>query len=109
MAQTTRRWDNPMPATISITGQTHVTGLTNLREGAPNTKAPVRRKLTAGAALHVEGLVVGESVQGNAQWYRIDAPGYVGTGACEPLQTVVAPPAQPVAVAPAAVDPALAK
>jgi peptidoglycan L-alanyl-D-glutamate endopeptidase CwlK len=96
-----------MPIAISITGQTHVTGLTNLREGAPNTKAPVRRKLPAGAVVSVEGLVVGESVQGNAHWYRVDATGYVWTGACEPLQTVAAPAAQPVVAA--VVDPTLAK
>jgi hypothetical protein len=60
-----------MPIAISIIGQTHVSGLTNLREGAPNTKAPVRRKLPAGAVVRVEGLVVGESVQGNAHWYRV--------------------------------------
>jgi len=72
---------------IPITGETRTTGLTNLREGSPNRKAPVRRKLASGATLRVEALVAGEAVQGNAHWYRIDATGYVWTGACEPLAT----------------------
>jgi len=94
---------------IPIDGETRATGLTNLREGAPNRQAPVRRKLASGATLRVEALVAGESVQGNAQWYRVDATGYVWTGACEPLQSVVTPTAQPAAGPAASVDPALAK
>lgn len=101
-----------MPASVAIpiVGETRTTGLTNLREGAPNRKATVRRKLAGGTPLKVEALVVGETVQGNAHWYRIDATGYVWSGACEQLSPGAATAAQPSAAAGAAaseIDPAL--
>lgn len=91
---------------LNIVGETQVTGLTNVRQGAPNRTAPVARKLAAGAALRVEALVVGEAVQGNPHWYRIEANAFVWAGACEPFRAI---PAGEAASAPTtAPDPALA-
>lgn len=96
---------------IPIVGETRTTGLTNLREGAPNRKATVRRKLAGGTPLEVEAVVVGEAVQGNAHWYRIDATGYVWSGACDTLDSGAAPdaPVKPAPPVQPGTDPTLAR
>ena len=98
---------------IPVVGETRTTGLTNLREGAPDRKATVRRKLAGGSCVQVEAVVIGEAVQGNAHWYRVDATGYVWSGACDPLNAgaasgVTATSAQPTSASPQ-IDPALAR
>lgn len=50
-----------------------VTALSNLnvRAGAPNTQAPIRRTVTAGTVIDVAGFTAsGEAVRGNSFWYR---------------------------------------
>jgi GH25 family lysozyme M1 (1,4-beta-N-acetylmuramidase) len=90
-------------APLSGTVITHV--LVNLRQGAPNTGAPVLRKLPAGQQIAVYASTTGESVQGNSLWYRTDNGAYVWSGACSEV-TAAAPPsvAPPVAPSTGGVD-----
>jgi GH25 family lysozyme M1 (1,4-beta-N-acetylmuramidase) len=83
------------PIEIPISGQATLTVRANLRQGAPNTQAPVIRKLDAGASIQVVGLTAGQAVEGNAHWYHVADGGYVWAGACSPLSsgTSPAPPA----------------
>jgi GH25 family lysozyme M1 (1,4-beta-N-acetylmuramidase) len=83
-----------------ISGQVTVTARANLRQGAPNTQAPVIRKLDTGTFVHVVAVAAGEPVQGNAQWYRTDDNGYLWAGACGPVQTAAIPSASPTAALP---------
>ncbi len=83
---------------IQLVGTTSTTARVNLRQGAPTTKAPILRKLDAGIVLPVSAVAVGESVAGNAHWYRCDGTAYVWAGACSALQTAGGPAAtDPVA------------
>jgi hypothetical protein len=47
----------------------------NLREGCPNTRAPIVRILSASTRVAVSGFVTGETVSNNPFWY-VDADGY---------------------------------
>jgi len=99
-----------MPGTVglAIIGNVQVTAKANVRQGAPNTNAPVLRKLAAGTTIPVVALVIGEAVQGNAHWYRLDENSYIWSGACAAF--VPGTPAQPAMPpgAPPAPDPSLA-
>ena len=76
-----------MPDNVSLTivGSVRVTAKVNVRQGAPKKSAPVLRKLVAGTTIPVRAVVIGESVEGNAHWYRTDENSYVWSGACGPL------------------------
>lgn len=80
---------------IKLDGSVQTVVLANVRHGAPNTSAPVARKVAAGTALSVSGLVIGQTVQGNAHWYHLGADTYIWTGACGPFQAL-ATPVEPV-------------
>ncbi|MFL6856574.1 MAG: glycoside hydrolase family 25 protein [Allosphingosinicella sp.] len=61
------------------------------------------RKLEPGAELQVRAIVIGEAVEGNAHWYRVEENAYVWAGACGPLTGADGGAAQPLAgTAPAA-------
>lgn len=96
----------PTPVALAIIGNVQVTAKANVRQGAPNRSAPVVRKLAAGTTIPVVALVIGESVQGNAHWYRTDESSYVWAGACAAF--VPGTPASAPTPAPATVDPSLA-
>ncbi|WP_296598042.1 D-alanyl-D-alanine carboxypeptidase family protein [Phenylobacterium sp.] len=83
--------------TIALLGRVTVTARVNVRQGAPNKQAAVLRKLDAGAVVDVQGLAVGEAVQGNAHWYRLEGDAYIWAGACGPLQGAQTPAATPAA------------
>ena len=63
-------------------GQTATTALVNVRQGGPNTLAPVLRKLAAGTPLSIAAIVSGQSIQGNSQWYLTTDGAYVWSGGC---------------------------
>jgi len=83
---------------IPISGTVQNNVRVNVRQGSPSTAAPILRKLDPGTTIQVAALAVGESVNGNAHWYRISANTYIWAGACGELQQGAAiTAAQPVA------------
>jgi GH25 family lysozyme M1 (1,4-beta-N-acetylmuramidase) len=97
---------------IQITGEVQTSARVNLRQGAPNTQAPVLRKLPAGTRLPVQAVVAGESVQGNPHWYLTNENAYVWAGGCGPFQTGLAGPqvaAAPLLSAPSLLDAPVAR
>lgn len=59
--------------------------LANLRLGAPNTSAPVSKKLPPGTTLSVLAVVPGQAIEGVSSWYQVDPTTYLWTKACGPL------------------------
>jgi hypothetical protein len=53
----------------------------NVRQGSPSTNAVIACKATRGTSLSVTGLVEGDSIAGNAQWYAGDDGVYFWSGA----------------------------
>jgi GH25 family lysozyme M1 (1,4-beta-N-acetylmuramidase) len=87
--------------TVNLSGTVTITALANLRQGGPSTTMPVLRKLAAGSVLAVVGVVSGEAVEGNAQWFRTADNAYIWSGACGPFVSGgVVPPAITVPAAP---------
>jgi len=101
-----------MPDTvlIALTGTVQTTAKVNVRQGAPNRVAPVLRKLAAGSTVAIAGLVIGEPVQGNAHWYRIEESNFIWSGACAALVSGPGPQSPPAETPPGAqaIDPSLA-
>jgi GH25 family lysozyme M1 (1,4-beta-N-acetylmuramidase) len=84
---------------LPISGQATASVKVNLRQGAPSIQSPVLRKLSAGMTIPVVALVVGDSVQGNAHWYRTSDTTYAWAGAFSAIESVdaaVAPIPAPV-------------
>ncbi len=79
---------------LPISGQATASVKVNLRQGAPSIQSPVLRKLSAGMTIPVVALVVGDSVQGNAHWYRTSDNTYAWAGAFLAIES--AAPAEPV-------------
>jgi GH25 family lysozyme M1 (1,4-beta-N-acetylmuramidase) len=82
----------PAAPSIPVDFEVRLTVLANLRQGAPSRAAPVAHKLEAGTLIRVSAIVVGDTVEGNAHWYRIDPDGFVWAGACSPPLTGPAVP-----------------
>lgn len=55
----------------------------NLREGVPNTTAPVVRVLLANSEITVSSFTLGERVDGNACWYLDGQSNYLWAGATD--------------------------
>lgn len=55
------------------------------RKESPSVFAPVASELPAGSAVCVQGAVVGDAVQGNPHWYRIDDDTFIWAGACSQI------------------------
>jgi hypothetical protein len=98
-----------MPDTVALPLVGHVvtTVKVNVRQGEPKRSAPLVRKLLAGTAVSVAGIVVGEAVEGNAHWYRMEEGTYIWAGACGALTAGSPPPAPPPGSAGGNVDPSL--
>lgn len=74
-------------AELPISGEITANVKVNLRQGAPTLSAPVLRKLSPGTTIPVSALVVGDSVQGNAHWYRTSSDAiYAWAGAFSELE-----------------------
>jgi len=71
-----------MPISGSVTASVKV----NIRQGGPSVQSPVLRKLSAGASMPVQAIVVGDMVQGNAHWYRTADNAFAWAGAFLPLE-----------------------
>jgi Glycosyl hydrolases family 25 len=67
---------------IPISAQVQITTRANLRLGDASRTAPLVRKLEPGTALRVRAIVIGEAVERNAHWYRVEENAYVWAGAC---------------------------
>jgi len=52
------------------------------RKESPSVFAPVAGELPAGSRIRVQAAVVGDAVQGNPHWYRIDDETFIWSGAC---------------------------
>jgi hypothetical protein len=71
----------------SMTGTVVTTALVNLRSGAPSRSATIARKVAAGTTLSVTGIMLGETVAGNPNWYLTADGLYLWSGGASALQT----------------------
>ena len=56
------------------------------RKQNPSVFAPVAEELPAGSRISVQATVVGDAVQGNPHWYRIDEDTFIWSGACTRIE-----------------------
>ncbi|QIG35390.1 SH3 domain-containing protein [Leclercia adecarboxylata] len=56
------------------------------RKKSPSVFAPVAGELPAGSRIGVQAAVVGDAVQGNPHWYRIDDDTFIWAGACTRIE-----------------------
>jgi len=56
------------------------------RKESPSVFAPVAGELPAGSRIGVQAAVVGDAVQGNPHWYRIDDDTFIWAGACTRIE-----------------------
>jgi D-alanyl-D-alanine carboxypeptidase len=70
----------PMVGTVTTTARL------NIRKGLPSTSAPIATKVEAGVVLAVQGLVRGEGVHGNADWYAALDDTFFWSGAAGAFQ-----------------------
>jgi lysozyme len=73
---------------LPISGEITANVKVNLRQGAPSVQSPVLRKLGAGMTIPVVALVVGDSVQGNAHWYKTSDGTFAWAGAFSAIETI---------------------
>ena len=73
---------------LPISGEITANVKVNLRQGAPSVQSPVLRKLGAGTTIPVVALVVGDSVQGNAHWYKTSDSTFAWAGAFSAIETI---------------------
>lgn len=93
-------------AILAISGTASTVALTNVRQGAPSTSAPVVRKLAAGSPVPFIGIAIGETVQRNAHWFQLAGNAFVWAGACNLGASEVPPvPAAPSPAPPPAPPP----
>ncbi|MCU6669463.1 SH3 domain-containing protein [Enterobacteriaceae bacterium H4N4] len=52
------------------------------RKESPSVFAPVADALPAGSGVSIQAAVLGDAVQGNPHWYRINEDTYIWAGAC---------------------------
>lgn len=52
------------------------------RKGSPSVYSPVAGELAEGSVVRIQAAVVGDAVQGNPHWYRIDEDTFIWAGAC---------------------------
>ena len=67
---------------FAVTGHVKTTMPVYARLGTPSVYAPVALDLPAGHSVRVCAAVVGDAVEGNTHWYRIDDNIFVWAGAC---------------------------
>jgi hypothetical protein len=67
------------------TGNVKTTTGVYTRRDNPSVFSPVASELPAGSRVTVLGAVVGDAVEGNAHWYRIDEDIFIWAGACTRL------------------------
>lgn len=72
---------------VAVTGSVKTTMPVYARLGTPSVYAPVAQDLPAGSRIDVCAAVVGDAVEGNPHWYRIDENIFVWTGACTRLDS----------------------
>ncbi|WP_407157192.1 GH25 family lysozyme [Bradyrhizobium sp. STM 3557] len=78
---------------LAVSGQATANVRVNLRQGLPSIRSPVLRKLNAGTTISIQGVVIGDSVQGNAHWYRTADGAYAWAGAFSPIREMDLTPA----------------
>lgn len=88
-------------ASAPLAGQVRIAAPLNLRQGAPSTSAPIVRLLEPGELVDVAAQVVGEAVQGNADWYRTAAGHYIWSGGCGSFEAAAPAPTPAPAPEPA--------
>lgn len=86
---------------ILVEGLVRITARANLRLGDASKAAPVLRKLEPGTPFPVTGIAIGESVQGNAHWFRTAGNAYVWSGACGPFESLAPAFPAPLGASPA--------
>lgn len=52
------------------------------RKESPSVYSPVASELAEGSVVRIQAAVVGDAVQGNPHWYRIDEDTFIWAGAC---------------------------
>jgi hypothetical protein len=58
----------------------------NVRSGAPSTDAPIARTVRPPLELSAIEAVRGESIRGNATWYRVGEDAWIWSGGVEPIE-----------------------
>lgn len=66
--------------------------LANIRQGSPSREAPIARKVKGGESLRVIGVIAGDAVNGNPNWYQLEDGLFLWAGACSPLTSTNAFP-----------------
>jgi len=56
------------------------------RKESPSVFAPVAGELPTGSRIGVQAAVLGDAVQGNPHWYRIDDDTFIWAGACTRIE-----------------------
>ncbi|MGR5943768.1 SH3 domain-containing protein [Enterobacter sp. C4G1] len=67
------------------TGNVKTTTGVYTRRDNPSVYSPVAYELPAGSRVTVLGAVVGDAVEGNTHWYRIEENTFIWAGACTRL------------------------
>ena len=65
---------------LPVTGNVKTLMSVYARKESPSIFSPVARELLVGSQVVVQGAVVGDAVEGNAHWYRIDEDTYIWAG-----------------------------
>lgn len=81
-----------------LSGDTTTSARLNIRGGAPSISAPIARRVDPGTRLTVRGVVKGDTVSGNADWYAGDGDTFFWSGACAAFRAAANGAAPPMAV-----------
>lgn len=85
-----------MPATLMpMAGTVMTSARLNVRKGRPGTDAPIASKVERGATLEVIGVITGQTVSGNAQWYAGPTETFFWSGGCESFRPTLQPDGPP--------------
>jgi hypothetical protein len=71
---------------IPVSGNVTTTSPINIRSGKPSISAPVAMTAPRGSVLKVNAVVMGDTVNGNSQWYAGDGNTFFWTGGVTPLK-----------------------
>lgn len=80
---------------LPASGNVHTLMGVYTRKESPSVFAPVAQALPEGSLVRIQAAVVGDAVQGNPHWYRIDEDTFIWAGACTQTDPYPAFPENP--------------